>query len=100
MKRILMGSLVVWSCELIFKSQHWVLTMALAFEMVNNLMQIEAVPKILKTKSKSAVNVPIAASCALDALIWFLYALCVGDPIYTVLNGAGILQGALKYHLY
>lgn len=68
--------------------------------MVSNLMQIGAVPKILKTKAKNSVNVPVAACCTLDALTWFAYAIFKRDPVYTVLNAAGIMQGFLKYYLY
>ena len=64
--------------------------MALIFEMINNLMQFGAVPKILKTKARNSVNVPVAACCTLDAVTWFMYALCKRDPVYAILNGAGI----------
>ena len=74
--------------------------MALAFEMLNNLMQLGAVPKILKTKARNSVNVPLAFCCAIDALIWLVYSICKGDPVFFLLNGAAVCQGALNYHLY
>ena len=90
----------VWFCQLLLTNRHYILTVALIFEMINNLMQLGAVPKILKTKARNSVNVPVAACCFVDATIWFVYAICRRDPVFLVLNGAGIFQGALKYHLY
>lgn len=90
----------VWTCELCLQQPQYVLTMALVFEMINNLMQLGTVPRILKSKAKSSVNVPVTICCTIDAFVWFLYALVKQDVIYMVLNAAGVMQGILKWHLY
>lgn len=98
--KIAAGIGFVWLCTVLVADRHFILTIALVFEMVNNVMQIGAVPKILKTKHRDSVNVPVAVCCFIDASIWFIYACCKGDPVFLLLNGAGLMQGALKYHLY
>ena len=91
---------MVLFCRVTLDSLHSKMVAAMIFEMVNNWMQLGAVPAILKTKAPASINVPIALCCMLDACTWFVYSVVVRDPLFLVLNGAGIMQGLVKFYLY
>lgn len=91
---------MVLFCRATLDSLHSKMVAAMIFEMVNNWMQLGAVPGILKTKAPASINVPIAICCMLDACTWFVYSVVVRDPLFLVLNGAGIFQGLVKFYLY
>lgn len=92
--------LAVLMCRLTLKTTHSKMVAAMSFEMASNLLQLGAVPQILKTKALASINVPIATCCMLDATTWFLYSIVEGDPLFFALNGAGILQGLVNFYLY